>query len=97
MDWLPFLLVFASGAFLVPMLLAFQKRIDELDKKIRTGEAQIRDSAENVKKFAQEKNHANKEIEKTKASLAEVDKEREVEEAKFRDLKKQLMSDGDDE
>lgn len=96
MDWMPFLLTFVSGAFLVPMLVSFQRRMGELDRKIRAGEAQIKESEENTKKFKEEETRVKLEMEKAKAALAEVDKEKEEQEKKFRDLKKQLMSDDDE-
>jgi CRP-like cAMP-binding protein len=96
MDWVPYFLILASGAFLIPMLISFQRRMGEMDRKIREGKTLIRESEENAKRFLEEEGRVKKEMEQAKANLAEVDKEREVEEAKFRDLKKQLMSDDDE-
>lgn len=97
MDWMPFFLTFASGVFLAPLLIAFQRQMGELDKKIRAGEAQIRESEANIKKFVEEENRVKLEIEKAKAALAEVDKAKEEQEKKFQELKKRLMSDSEED
>lgn len=97
MDWLPFLLTFTCGSFIVPMLISFQRLMGELDKRIRAGEAQVRECEANIKKFVEEEGRVKQEIEKAKAALAEADKEKEEQEKKFQELKKQLMSDDDHE
>lgn len=91
MDWMPFFLTFASGSFMVPMLIAFQRQMSELEKKIRAGEAQLQEIDASLRRIAEGEVHVNAEIEKAKAELAELDREREEQERKFREAKKQFV------
>lgn len=97
MDWAPFLLTFASGSFMVPMLVSFQGQMGALEQKIRAGEMQIEEGEANIKKFLEEEESLKAEIEKAKVELAALDREREEQEAQFRELKKFLNEDFNEE
>lgn len=93
MEWVPFLLIFASGSFMVPMLVGFQRQMGALEQKIHAGEAQIQEGEANIKKFLEEEERLKADIEKAKTELAALDRQREEQEFQFRELKKFLSED----
>ena len=54
MDWTPFFLTITSCAFLIPMLLGFQKRMGTLVSWRRAGEKQIREAEANIQGLQEE-------------------------------------------
>ena len=85
MDWMPFFLTLASGAFLIPMLLAFQKQMGGLTKRRRAGEKQIQEAEVNIQKLQEEEKKFKQEIETVKTQLSALDKERQ-------DLERKLLT-----
>lgn len=83
MSWMPFFLTLTSGAFLIPMLLAFQKHMGALMMWRRAGEKQIQEAEASIQQLQEEEKKFKQEIEAVKAHLSELDKERETLERKL--------------
>lgn len=96
MDWMPFLLVFATGSFMAPMLVGFQRQMGALKKKVREGETRIQEGEANIKKFLKEEEHLKAEVGRAKTELVALDREREEQEFQFRELKRFLNEDLDE-
>ena len=83
MDWTPFFLTITSCAFLIPMLLGFQKRMGTLVSWRRAGEKQIREAEANIQKLQEEAAKFKQEIDSAKSQLSALDKEHETLERKL--------------
>ncbi len=80
---MPFFLTLTSGAFLIPMLIAFQKQMGTLVSRRRAGERQIQEAEVNIQKLQEEEAKFKQEIAAVKTQLSALDKERETLERKL--------------
>ena len=85
MDWLPILITFATGAFLIPILREYQTKTGLVSRRLFAVEAQIREIEEFNLNEREAETSVIAELKEAESELKELEKE-------YNELKKAISS-----
>lgn len=89
MDWMPMFLSLTSGAFLVPLVLQFQREMNAMDERRRALLKRVDQCEANIAAIADESAQVQTEIDRETLELEEVQAEKANLEKQFQEVKRQ--------